>query len=300
LRVEARAANYSPTEPGALLPHASAVAEAVAFLRERITRSPRAVLVLGSGLGGVGGEIADPVRVPYGDIPAFPRATVPGHAGALLAGTWEGVEVIVMQGRFHLYEGWDAVGLALPLRVLAALGADTLIVTNAAGGIHPGLAPGQLMLMVDHLNLAFRNPLIGPAAPGEERFPDMSSPYDPQLAALARLTAEELGISLIPGIYAAVLGPSYETRAEVRMLGLLGADAVGMSTAPEVIVARALGMRVLGISCVTNLAAGLGGAVLTHAEVIEVAGEAGIRLAALLRTLLPRALSANPPPEAPS
>lgn len=261
---------------------------AVAFLRERIRRPPRALLVLGSGLGGLADEIEDTVRIGYELIPGFGRSTVEGHAGALVFGRWEGVEVAAMQGRLHLYEGRTPTELAVPIRSLAELGAELLLVTNAAGGIRPGFTPGDLMLIADHLNLTGRNPLVGRLASGEERFPDMSEPYDRELRRTAAAVALELRVPLTEGVYAAVLGPSYETPAEIRMLARLGADAVGMSTVPEVIAARARGMRVLGISCITNLAAGLGGGPLSHSEVMETGARVRERLAALLRSVLPR------------
>ncbi len=262
--------------------------ETIAFLRARVQRPPRVVLVLGSGLGGLAEEIDDAVRIPYQEIPGFPHSTVTGHAGALVLGRWEGLEVAVMQGRFHLYEGWEPEAVARPIRMLAALGARLLVVTNAAGGVRPGLWPGDLMLIADHINLMWRNPLLGPVAAGEERFPDMTDPYDPELRRVAEEVALELGIPLEPGVYAAVLGPSYETPAEIRMLARLGADAVGMSTVPEVLVARALGLRCLGISTITNLAAGLGAEPLSHDEVLAVCAQARDRLAALIRATLRR------------
>jgi purine-nucleoside phosphorylase len=282
--------------------NATPIGETVAFLRERFTRAPHAVLVLGSGLGGMADEIEDPVRIPFGDIPGFPRRTqeLAGHAGALVAGRLEGVEVAAMQGRFHLYEGWEPDAVALPIRALAALGARTLLVTNAAGGVRPGFRPGDLMLIADHINLMGHNPLIGAVVPGEERFPDMSDPYDAEFRRAAEETALELGIPLVQGVYAALLGPSYETPAEIRMLARIGADAVGMSTVPEVLVARALGVRVLGISCITNLAAGLGGQKLSHDEVMEVGAAVRDRLAALVRGVLPRVAGLNLPTEAAS
>lgn len=276
------------------------IAGTIDFLRERITRAPRAVLVLGSGLGSVAEEVADPLRIPYAEIPGFPRATVVGHSGALVAGIWEGVEVVVMQGRFHLYEGWEPEVVARPLRVLSALGAEYLIVTNAAGGIRPGFVPGDLMLIADHINMMFRNPLVGPVVAGEDRFPDMSGPYDRELREIAMEAAIELKIPLIPGVYAGLLGPAYETPAEIQMLRKLGADAVGMSTVPEVIVARALGMKVLGISCITNLASGLGQEKLGHQEVLEVGAAAGSSLKRLLAGVIPRAIPLNLPSEAAS
>lgn len=260
----------------------------VEFLRARLRRPPRAILILGSGLGGLAEEVEDAVRIPYSDIPGFPHSTVVGHAGALVLGLWEGVEVAVMQGRFHLYEGWAPEAVAHPVRSLTALGARLVLLTNAAGGIRPGMRPGDLMLIADHINFMWRNPLVGGLAQGEERFPDMSTPYDAALRKMAQRVATELGIPLQPGVYAAVLGPSYETPAEIRMLARLGADAVGMSTVPEVVVARALGIPCLGISCITNLAAGLGGERLTHEEVMEVGAQARDRLAALVRGILPR------------
>jgi len=275
------------------------ITETVAFLRERITRAPHAILVLGSGLGGLADEIEDPVRIPFAEIPGFPRRTqeLAGHAGALVAGRWEGVEVAAMQGRFHLYEGWEPAQVALPIRALAALGAGTMLVTNAAGGLRPGMRPGDLMLMADHINLMGRNPLIGAVVPGEQRFPDMSDPYNAEFRRAAEEVALDLRIPVVQGVYAAVLGPSYETPAEIRMLARLGADAVGMSTVPEVLVARALGVRVLGISCITNLAAGLGGGTLHHEEVMEVGARVRDRLAELVRGVLPRIAGLNLPSE---
>ncbi|HEU0012257.1 MAG TPA: purine-nucleoside phosphorylase [Longimicrobium sp.] len=272
----------------------------VAFLRERVTRAPHAVLVLGSGLGGLADEIEDAVRIPFEQVPGFPRRTqaLAGHAGQLVAGRLEGVEVVAMQGRFHLYEGWSPGDVALPVRALAALGAETMLLTNAAGGIRPGFRPGDLMLIADHVNLMFRNPLIGQTVPGEQRFPDMSDPYDAGFRAAAEEVARDLRIPLVQGVYAALLGPTYETPAEIRMLARLGADAVGMSTVPEVIVARAIGIRCLGISCITNLAAGLGLEKLSHQEVMEVGERVRDRLAALVRGVLPRIAGLNSPSEA--
>ena len=264
--------------------------ETIDYLRGRIAAPPRAVLVLGSGLGGLADEIEDPVSIPFDQVPGFPRRTqaLVGHAGRLVVGRFEGVEVAAMQGRFHLYEGWTPAQVALPVRALAALGTEALVLTNAAGGLRPGMEPGDLMLIADHINLMGQNPLIGPVAPGELRFPDMSEPYDRAFRDAAEAVALELGIPVTQGVYAALPGPSYETPAEIRMLARLGADAVGMSTVPEVLVARALGVRCMGLSCITNLAAGLGGATLDHAEVMEVGERVRDRLAALVRGILPR------------
>lgn len=282
-------------------PHRPApIGDTVAFLRERITRAPAALLVLGSGLGGLAEEIQDPVAVPYHELPGFPTSTVAGHAGRLVAGRMNGVEVVAMQGRFHLYEGWDPSLVAFPIRVVAALGVGLAVLSNAAGGLRQGFAPGDLMLISDHLNLTGANPLVGPVIPGEERFPDMSDPYDAGLRAEARKLALEMRMPLEEGVYAAMLGPSYETPAEIRMLRLLGADAVGMSTVPEVIVARALGLRVLGISLISNLASGMSGAPLSHAEVMETGERVKARFGSFVAALLPRIAPSNLPSEAAS
>jgi purine-nucleoside phosphorylase len=268
---------------------AEAARVAAARVRSRLGSSqPDAAIILGSGLGGLAQQIKDAARVPFAEIPGFPSATVAGHAGELIAGTLEGQRVLALAGRFHMYEGHGAALAAFPTRVLHALGARTLIVSNAAGGIRPTLHPGDLMLIRDHVNLMFRNPLIGPAADGEVRFPDMSTPYDERLAALTLEVARDRQIALTEGVYCGLLGPSYETPAEVRMLARLGVDAVGMSTVPEVIVARALGVRLLGISCVTNLACGLTTAPITHADVIETTARAAARFERLVRGVLAR------------
>jgi purine-nucleoside phosphorylase len=281
---------------------ANDIHETITFLRERVTRAPHAILVLGSGLGGLADEIEDAVRIPFGDIPGFPRRTqeLAGHAGTLVVGRWAGVEVATMQGRFHLYEGWQPRDVALPVRALVALGADVMLLTNAAGGVRPGMTPGDLMIIADHINLMGSNPLIGAVLPGEQRFPDMSDPYDSEFRRIAEEVALELRIPVSQGVYAGLPGPSYETPAEIRMLARLGADAVGMSTVPEVIVGRALGVRCFGISCITNLAAGLGGSHLSHDEVMEVGARVRDRLAALVRGILPRIAGSNLPSEAAS
>lgn len=260
-----------------------AAREAAAAVRARIAVEPRVGIILGSGLGGIADAIERAVRIPYRDVPGFPPATVVGHAGELIAGTLAGTPVAALSGRFHMYEGHAAALAGYPVRVLDALGATTLIVSNAAGAARRGLEPGTIVLLTDHVNLMFRNPLIGAQEEGDTRFPDMSEPYDSGLRALAHRVAKEQGTQLDEGVYFGELGPSYETRAEVRMLIRLGADVVGMSTVPEVIVARARGMRVLGFSCVTNLACGLAAAPITHDEVIETTARVAARFQALVR-----------------
>jgi len=262
---------------------AAAARAAADAIRGRVGVVPRVGIILGSGLGGIAEAIENAVRLPYADVPGFPAATVVGHAGELVAGTLSGTPVVALAGRFHMYEGHDAALAGFPVRLLRALGADTLIVSNAAGGARKSLAPGTLMLIADHINLQFRNPLIGHVEEGDIRFPDMSQPYDVELRALAKRVAAEMGVQLDEGTYVALLGPTYETRAEVKMLQLLGADAVGMSTVPEVIVARAMGMRVLGISCITNYACGLSGTAITHDEVLETTSRVAAQLQGLVR-----------------
>ncbi|PYP18914.1 MAG: purine-nucleoside phosphorylase [Gemmatimonadetes bacterium] len=247
---------------------------------------PRVAIVLGSGLGSVADAVQSAIRIPQSAIPGFPKPAAPGHKGELVAGTLEGVPVLVLSGRFHLYEGHSPQVAALPVRVFARLGIRTLVVTNAAGGIRLMFRPPNLMLIADHINLMFRNPLEGPIEEGEQRFPDMSDPYDRDLRALAREVALQEKIALEEGVYAALLGPSYETPAEIRMLQRLGADAVGMSTVPEVIVARARGIRCLGFSSITNVAAGLSAAPLSHEEVLAAGTQVAGQLATLIRGVL--------------
>ena len=263
-------------------------AASAAVARKLGSRKPRVAIVLGSGLGFLADEVKDALRIRYADIPGFPEPGVAGHKGELVAGTLESVPVLVQAGRFHLYEGHDAATAALPVRVFATLGIKTLIVTNAAGGVRPTFRSGTLMLIADHVNMMFRNPLIGAVLEGEERFPDMSDPYDPELRQLAREAAREAHVALEEGVYLALLGPSYETPAEIRALARLGADAVGMSTVPEVIAARALGIRCLGFSIVTNPASGLSAQPLSHQEVLEASAAAGAGLATVIRGVLRR------------
>jgi purine-nucleoside phosphorylase len=250
---------------------AARVEAAARSIADRIGAVPDIAIVLGSGLGQLAGRLEGARRIPYAEIAGFPRTTVVGHQGELVAGKLGGKPLLVQSGRFHLYEGHAAETVALPVRVMAALGIRTLLLTNAAGGIRRTFSRGALMMIADHVNLTFRNPLIGPVPPGEERFPDMSEPYDGALRALAREVARERRIALEEGVYVQLLGPSYETPAEVRMAERLGADAVGMSTAVEVVAARARGMRCLAFSTITNPAAGITGERLSHAEVMEVA-----------------------------
>jgi len=256
---------------------------------------PKVAIVLGSGLGSVADEVQSAIRLPYAEIPGFPAPGAPGHKGELVAGMLEGVPVLIQSGRFHLYEGHAPSVAGLPVRVFARLGVPTLIVTNAAGGIRHTFRPPTLMLIADHINLMWRNPLIGPVEEGEERFPDMSDPYDPELRALAREVARQERVSLEEGVYAALLGPSFETPAEIRMLQRLGADAVGMSTVPEVVVARARGIRCLGVSAITNVAAGLSAQKLSHEEVLDAGRQVAGALERLIKGVLGKLGTQQPP-----
>ena len=271
------------------------IARAATAVRARLDgQAPAVALILGSGLGELADAIARPTHVPYAEIPGFCPTGVPGHRGRLTVGMLEGCHVAALAGRFHLYEGHTPQEVALPVRMLHALGVRMLVVSNAAGAIRRTFYPGDLMLIHDHLNLMWRNPLIGPVRAGEVRFPDMSEPYDRSLLASLRAAALVAGIPVVEGVYAAVPGPSYETPAEIRMLERLGADAVGMSTVPEVIVARALGIRVVGVSCITNAAAGVGKGPLSHADVLSVAARAGSRFQKMVRTFLQTLGARNP------
>ncbi len=264
---------------------AAAAVRAAATVREiagHPIATPVAALVLGSGLGGLAERITDAIRIPFHEIPGFPPATVEGHAGALIVGRLGGKPVCCLAGRFHLYEGHPAAVATFPVRLVHALGARTLIVSNAAGGVRRSLSPGTLMRIDDHINLMNRHALAGPVQPDEPRFPDMSAPYDRTLGAQLDAVARQMGLRLDVGVYCGLLGPTYETPAEVRMLERLGADAVGMSTVPEVIAARALGMRCVGVSLITNAAAGYTAALLNHAEVLHESKEAAGRFQALI------------------
>jgi purine-nucleoside phosphorylase len=272
------------------------VSEAAAFLRTKLGAvHPRIGIVLGSGLGAAAEAVANPTVVPYAEIPSFPQSTVTGHSGRIVAGQLGGVPVIVMQGRVHFYEGYTPLQVTFPMRVLGALGIGAVILTNAAGGIAEGYKIGQLVALADHINLMGFNPLVGPNEPrfavlpaAGLRFFDMTEGYSKALRRLAKTAAQEEGFALDEGVYLAVSGPSFETPAEIRAFRSLGATLVGMSTVPETIVARHMGIEVLGISCVTNLAAGLGAAQLSHEEVFEAGRQVEHRLARLLKRLTPR------------
>ncbi len=272
------------------------VSEAAAFLGSKLgPLEPRVGIVLGSGLGAAAEAIADPVIVSYRQIPHFPQSTVEGHSGRMVAGSLGRAPVLLMQGRVHFYEGYSPLQVTFPMRVLGALGIRAVILTNAAGGIQAGYEIGQLVLLADHINMMGWNPLNGPneprfaARPGAGlRFFDMTEAYSKPLRELAKTAASEEGFELAEGVYLATQGPSFETPAEIRAFRALGATLVGMSTVPETIVARHMGIDVLGISCVTNLAAGLGATPLSHAEVYEAGRLVENRLAALLKRLAPR------------
>ena len=262
---------------------------AAEVVRGRSALTPEVALILGTGLGGLAREIAVEAEVPYAEIPGFPLSTVESHAGRLLLGRLAGRPVVAMQGRFHRYEGYDLQQVTFPVRVMHALGARTLIVSNACGGMHPLWAPGDLVLLSDHINLLGDNPLVGP---NDERlgprFPDMSAPYDAELRALARAAALELGIVLREGVYAAVPGPNLETRAEYRMLRAIGADVVGMSTVPEVIVATHQGMRTAGISIITDQCLPDALEPADIGRIIETAARAEPQLTRLVTTITER------------
>jgi purine-nucleoside phosphorylase len=272
------------------------VSEAAAFLRSKLdSLSPRIGIVLGSGLGAVADAVTDPVVIPYAQIPHFPQSTVEGHSGRIVAGCMGDVPVIVLQGRVHFYEGYTPQQVTFPMRVLGALGIQSVVLTNAAGGIQKGYRLGQLVALSDHINLMGWNPLVGPnesrfaVRPGAGlRFFDMTEAYSMALRTLAQEAAKDEGFALAEGVYLAVSGPSYETPAEIRAFRTLGATLVGMSTVPETIAARHMGIEVLGLSCVTNIAAGLGATPLSHQEVFETGRMVEHRLARLLQRLMPR------------
>jgi purine-nucleoside phosphorylase len=262
---------------------------AAKYILSKTRLRPRIGLVLGSGLGAYADELAEATRVPYQKIPHFPRSTALGHAGRLVIGKVDGIAVAGMQGRVHFYEGYSLQDVIFPVRVFARLGIRAVVLTNAAGGINRAYKQGALVVIRDHINLQGSNPLIGP---NDERFgpryPDMTQAYWKSYREAALEEARRLGIEVFEGVYAALTGPSYETPAEIRMLATLGADVVGMSTAPEVIAARHMGIRVLGISCVTNMAAGILDQIISHEEVLETGERVKGQFWALLRAVIPR------------
>lgn len=284
------------------------VAEAAAFLRGKLRGlTPQIGIVLGSGLGEVANAVTDPIALPYTEIPHFPHSTVEGHTGRIMAGMLDGAPVILMQGRVHFYEGYSPAQITFPMRVLGLLGIRAAILTNAAGGIREGYRIGQLVALADHINFMGWNPLTGPneprfacAAGAGLRFFDMTEAYSKSLRELARQAAREEGFDLEDGVYLATPGPSFETPAEIRAFRTLGATLVGMSTVPETLVARHMGIPVLGISCVTNLAAGLGAKQLSHSEVFEAGRMVEHRLAALLKRIVPRIAAELATPESES
>jgi purine-nucleoside phosphorylase len=279
----------TPTEtptPGTLYERAE---HAARFIHSRAQEAVRVALVLGSGLGAFADTLEGGEAIPYSEIPGFARPTVEGHAGRLVVGRVGGVGVAAMQGRFHFYEGYTLEEVTFPVRALALLGASSIILTNAAGGLNNSFEQGSLVCVSDHLNLMGTNPLLGPNdARFGARFPDMTEVYDREYQDAAIGEAHAMGIELRRGVYAALTGPSYETPAEIRMLRLLGADAVGMSTVPEAIVARQMGLRVLCISCITNMAAGVLDKPINHEEVIETGERVRETFAELLRRVIPK------------
>ena len=258
-----------------------------AAVRARTDLRPVAGVVLGSGLGGLADEVADPVAIPFEDLPGWPAATAPGHVGRLLLGRVGDTPVVMLQGRFHMYEGNDPGLVVQPVLLFQRLGARLVVLTNAAGGINRDFGPGTLMVIADHLNLTGRTPLLGPNADGVgPRFPDLTDAWDPELRERLKAAGREEHVELTEGVYVGLLGPQYETPSEVRMLHGLGADAVGMSTVLEAIAARWAGLKVCGVSLVTNAGAGYTGEVLSHEEVLAAGAEAGPRLARVIRRFL--------------
>ena len=263
--------------------------QAVSYIKSRQTAAPRIGIVLGSGLGNFKRQIRVEMEIPYAEIPHFPVSTVEGHSGTLIFGTIADIPVIAMAGRFHFYEGYSAADVVFPIRVMKFLGVDTLLLSNAAGGVTPGFKVGDVMLIKDHISLSIVNPLIGVNEPAlGPRFPDMSRPYDPELLTLARAIAQDKGFELQEGVYYGVTGPTYETRSEYKMIHILGGDAVGMSTVQEVIVAVHMGMRVFGVSIITDLGIREEENTITHEEVLEAAAAAEPRVAELFTELIRR------------
>ncbi len=285
--VDRPAALSSPTMPDAPVPVSTRLDELAAAVRERTELVPRIGIVLGSGLGELAEAVADPVAIPFSELPGWPPASAPGHAGQLLLGTLDGVRVACVQGRLHLYEGHSARLVVEPVLLMGRLGAEVIVLTNAAGGVNESYPAGTLMLISDHINLTGHNPLLGlnddSVGP---RFPDLVDAWSPRLRSLMREAATAEAIELRAGVYAGLTGPTYETPAEVRMLRTLGADAVGMSTVLEAIAARWAGIEICGISLVTNPGAGVTGEALTHDEVLAAAADAGPRFGALVRAFV--------------
>lgn len=265
------------------------IKEACEFIKVRIGTAPEIGLILGSGLGSLADEVENRIVIKYSEIPNFPVSTVAGHVGQFVYGTLEGKRVIMMQGRFHFYEGYDLGTVTFPVRVMKLLGIDKLIVTNAAGGVNTDFRPGDLMIITDSINYSGANPLIGKNLDEfGPRFPDMSQPFNKNLINTALETAKEENISVVKGTYFMFSGPNYETPAEIRMVRALGGDAVGMSTVPEVIVANHSGIKVLGISCITNMAAGILDQPLSHQEVMETSNKVKNNFQRLVRGIVKR------------
>jgi purine-nucleoside phosphorylase len=263
------------------------IRKAAEFLMDRIDSAPRMAIVLGSGLGALADELTDPLAIPYAHIPGFPASTAPGHAGRLVCGKLAGKSVIAMQGRFHFYEGHTMDKVVLPVRVFRAMGVQRLLLTNACGGANPGFKPGEFMIIRDHINLTGQNPCIGPNDDSVgQRFFDMSRTYSPALRTIARTAGRDLGMELHEGVYAWFTGPSFETPAEIRMARVLGADAVGMSTVPEAIAAAHCGLEVLGISCITNMAAGMLDQPITSEEVLAISAARRPEFTALVKRIV--------------
>lgn len=267
--------------------HMHVLQAAVAHIRPLLHQTPTIGLILGSGLGDFADTLENRVVIPFSDLPGFPQATVEGHVGAFVFGTRQGKSLVALQGRLHYYEGHSQQTLTLPVRIMALLGVRTLIVTNAAGGVNLDFQPGDLMLISDHINFSFSNPLIGQNQPDfGPRFPDVSNLYTRSLRQAIVQKAEQAGISLRQGVYMMFTGPNYETPAEIRMARIVGADAVGMSTVPEALVAAQCGMQVVGVSCITNMAAGILDQPLNHQEVIETAAVVHDKFHRLLELIL--------------
>lgn len=265
------------------------IREAVSYIESRTQIRPQVGIILGSGLGSVAESITDSVVIPYTEIPHFHGTSVEGHAGKMILGYFQGIPAVFLQGRFHRYEGYAMTDVVFPTRTICGLGIHTLILTNAAGGVNTRYRPGDLMLIEDHLNLMGDNPLMGPnLAQLGPRFPDLSEAYSKICIQALQECAKELGIPIHQGVYAGLLGPTYETPAEIRMFRTLGADAVGMSTVPESIAANHLGVRVAGVSCITNLGAGLSPQKLSHQEVIDNSKASAAKLKRLLENAVPK------------